>query len=385
MDDSTVGIAWCADGRHFIAKPRILGAYLGLMPNSINTNFRDHGFVIRDCPANQITAHFGNIPGPQNWKKRFYAQGEFTRTTTPKEASRINICSRRTLELIAPAEPDDVAGENTPSVPTLWSLVFSGNKSLQASVTMIIHKADGSDRWKDRIVSQVVSDWVTAFGSVCSVRMDGLVDNLLQPLQSLPRDRFRQLCANVEYLVLSGDDVSSQKTDCVEFDDYLLLMFRYGPRQCLAATVCDLTGPDLSLESFPSQSQGTAPSFRPWFHPGLNAKTAEALLRDRPRAAWMVRPSSVPNMFTVHCRMLGRLIATHIRYDGFETEERRSSVVFDNDEVKYAASWSQLLFDILELRQEDAVFAPVEPTPGRQGRRAGSTGERSSAMARRSP
>jgi hypothetical protein len=203
--------------------------------------------------------------------------------------------------------------------------------------------------------------------------MDTLLDNILKPLQSLPRDMFRQLRANVEYLLLSGDDTSSQKSDYIEFDDYLLLMFRYGPRQCLATTVCELNSPesphpfiDLSLGSSPSQSQGVAPSFRHWFHPGLNITTAEALLRNCTRTAWMVRPSSVPNMFTIHCKMLGRIIASHIRYDGLEAEERRFSIVLDNDEVRYAASWSQLLFGVLELKPEDAAFFPIEPTPRAQ-------------------
>jgi hypothetical protein len=362
-----VGIAWCSDGRHFIANPRILGGYLGLKPNSINANFRDHGFTICDCPVNQIIANFGNIPDPQNWRKRFHAEGEFTRTSTLEDANRISICGHRMMDLVAPPEPNTPV-EDAQSIQNVFSLIFSGDRRLLTSVSLIIHKADGDKRWKDQMVSRLLSDWVTAFGYVCSVPMAALLDSILQPPQSLPHDMFRQLRTNVEDLLLSRDDVLSQKTDCVEFDDYLLLMFRYGPQQCLATTVCDLTCPDpalpfvdLSLGSFSSQSEGVTPSFHHWFHPGLNMKTAEALLRNCTQTAWVVRPSSVPNKFTVHCKLLGRLIASHIRYDGLEAEER-FSIVLDNDEVKYAASLSQLLFDVLELRPEDAVFSPVEPT-----------------------
>jgi hypothetical protein len=40
------GAVWCADGIHFLVHSKILGNFLGLKSNTINTNFRDHGFKI---------------------------------------------------------------------------------------------------------------------------------------------------------------------------------------------------------------------------------------------------------------------------------------------------------------------------------------------------
>ena len=42
----TIGICWCQDGRHFLCNSKILGNFLSLKSNSINTNFREHGFTI---------------------------------------------------------------------------------------------------------------------------------------------------------------------------------------------------------------------------------------------------------------------------------------------------------------------------------------------------
>jgi hypothetical protein len=88
-------------------------------------------------------------------------------------------------------------------------------------------------------------------------------------------------------------------------------------------------------------------------------------------------------MFTIHYKMMGRLITSHIRYDGFEAEERRFSIVFDNNEVKCAASWSQLLFDVFEVKPEDTVFSPSSQLPGLKGRRVGSPEKRSRAVPKR--
>jgi hypothetical protein len=81
--------------------------------------------------------------------------------------------------------------------------------------------------------------------------------------------------------------------------------------------------------------------------------------------------------------MLGRLIASHVRYDRLEAEERRFSILLDNDEIKYTASWSQLLFEVIELRLDDAVFARVEPTPRAPRQTCWVYEGRSSAAARR--
>jgi hypothetical protein len=120
-----------------------------------------------------------------------------------------------------------------------------------------------------------ISGLITAFGSVTCITMDQLLDNVLQSLLSLPRDFYRQLRTNVEYLVLSCSDLSSQKSENVDFDDYLLLMFRYGPRARIATIMLELADP--------TQSQGTVPNFQQWFHPELTVKTAEMVLRRHTR------------------------------------------------------------------------------------------------------
>jgi hypothetical protein len=353
-----VGIAWCSDGHHFVANPKILGHHLGLRSNSVNTNFRDHGFVLCPCPVNQIIARFGNLPDPQNWKKRCHP--EFAKRSTAADANRIALSKKRNMELITISEPEFDPAPERPArcaVPPILAPALAPFPRLRHLVAALIQKVDGDDQWKTDFLTVVAQDWISLFGPVASVSVDRLLES------HVARESAPRLRANVEALVLSSNDRCSQKSERVEFDDYLLLMLRYGPRARLAGTLSDLTAAEapaleLSLDALATpQSQG-APRFQPWFHPELTVRTAEQMLRARPHAAWVLRPSSVPNMFTLHCKMLGRVMASHIRYDGLADEAY--SVMLDNDHVQRAASWSDMLFRVLELSPGDALVSNCE-------------------------
>jgi hypothetical protein len=344
-----VGVAWWPDGRHFIAHPKILGPYLSLKSNSVNTNFRDHGFALAPCAVNQIISRFGNLPDPQNWKKRVHSSGEFTRSTTAEQASRIPLCKKRTLGRVTATDSDaDDGPESACAIPSVLGLVLSGARHIQTSVTTLIQKAEGVRCWKEAVVAAVAGDWVTAFGCVPSIAVEHLLDSLLAPPPGLAPEALARVRANIGYLALAGG-----RADRVAFDDFLLLMLRYGPRARIVATMLDLAG-----------GQGRPPCFQPWFCPDMAARAAEAVLASQRRTAWIVRPSAAPNAFTLHCKMLGRIVAAHIRYDGHAHAGQALSVVLDS-EMKCAASWPELLFRELELRIEDAPVAALGPDQGR--------------------
>jgi hypothetical protein len=86
-----VGIAWCDDGRHFIANSESPSKHLCLRPDSINANFDDIGFVLRRAPLNHITASFGNLADPRHWKRRIHANGVFRKGLTAIEMACISL------------------------------------------------------------------------------------------------------------------------------------------------------------------------------------------------------------------------------------------------------------------------------------------------------
>ena len=390
----TIGICWCQDGRHFLCNSKILGNFLSLKSNSINTNFREHGFTI--CQHSQAVLKSSGLPDFQHWKKRVHPTAGFHKNTTMEEADRIGIIKGDTPEsgtkepdkdVVLPSFQDQLVlrtgtrerpvimgsvAVNAKGIPDTLMMILEHNRVVQLSVQMIMEKVQGTDLWKNQMIVTVTRDWVTAFGAVESVSIDMLLDNLLASMEVLPRETIMQLRANVEYLVGATGDVASQgRGDAVRFDDYLGLMIRYGPSYRFARTIFELAAHDmadpfldLSLNSFTclSQSQGCPPNFKSWFHPGLNARTAEMVLNKQSGSSWMVRPSSIPNMFTLQCKMLGRLIASHITYDGLADDEKLYSVRLDNNQVRYAGTWNQLLFTELELRPEDCAFHEFETT-----------------------
>lgn len=386
-DAGAIGVIWCQDGVHFLCNSKILGSFLELKSNSINTNFREHGFQI--CPYTSAQSSVSILPDVQHWKKRRHQTDGLTRQSSFIDAESIGMMKPQIPEQSSSPSSVPVPDRQIPwsshsstapppnkpvicpsravnenGIPDTLQLILEDNRPMQLSVQMIMEKSSGSESWKNRMIVTVTRDWITAFGTVISISMRLLLDHLLSSVTMLPRETYNQLASNIEYLLLAHNDTCSQRSDDVFFDNYLLLMLRYGPAHRLATSMLELAAHEmadpfidlkLSQSALPL-SQGTClPNFKPWFHPGLNTRTAALLLNQQTRSAWMIRPSSTPNMFTIHCKMVGKLIASHVRYDGLEVPDRVYSIKLDNNQVRYAATWSQLLFTELELRYEECV------------------------------
>ena len=76
-----IGIVWRKDNNHFLVNSDIFGSFLNLKPNSINTNFRDHGFVIVPLSSRLISEEFPNLGKSRNWKQRVNVISSFCSTT----------------------------------------------------------------------------------------------------------------------------------------------------------------------------------------------------------------------------------------------------------------------------------------------------------------
>lgn len=84
-----LGASWCRDGAQFICHSGIMSAFLGLKANSINTNFRDHGFEIVRSSLGELTREFPCLPANNNWKKRANHRYPFTAMSSIEEVERI--------------------------------------------------------------------------------------------------------------------------------------------------------------------------------------------------------------------------------------------------------------------------------------------------------
>ena len=64
------GAMWCKDGFHFVCNSQLLGEFLLIKPNTINTNFRSHSFVIQLSQPHSLLTEFPNMHDIKNWRKR---------------------------------------------------------------------------------------------------------------------------------------------------------------------------------------------------------------------------------------------------------------------------------------------------------------------------
>jgi hypothetical protein len=89
-----VGVIWTEDNRTFLSYSKILAQFLSVAPNSINTNFREHGFSPPEPVRPQCLATL--VPGHKccdwlHWKQRRHELGQFTAATTSREASNLDL------------------------------------------------------------------------------------------------------------------------------------------------------------------------------------------------------------------------------------------------------------------------------------------------------
>ena len=89
------GAAWCNDGTHFICNATIMANFLNLRSNSINTNFRDHGFRIDHSNLNQIKHDFPHLINIRNWKMRSNTMFAFKFSLNVEEIEKIPCTSAR--------------------------------------------------------------------------------------------------------------------------------------------------------------------------------------------------------------------------------------------------------------------------------------------------
>ena len=101
-----VGTSWCENGNYFISNSKKLGDFLSLKSNTINTNFRDHGFKIVGDNAELVKNHFSNLSDRAHWKIRFHELCKFNCDSNIDEVKNIKKISENQDEHPIPVDND---------------------------------------------------------------------------------------------------------------------------------------------------------------------------------------------------------------------------------------------------------------------------------------
>lgn len=349
-----VGAAWCANGEHFVANSSILGAFLNLKPNSINTNFRDHGFQIigrgeagRDMPA--------DTADPTHWKKRHNKEANFSVNATEQELNAINSIQDR----INDAEPGAPAQFSFIPKSTVEMLQRDGKQQLSLASTAFSLQGDASREWFYAVLDAATALWKGRIGAQSErVPSQALVQAMFRDLPLEEQER-RQLSLNFEWLVQQRDE-SSQFQDLIQFDTFVKFFLRYGSISDMLSVVMDVSYFESTrnvfqipgLNEFDSQNADAKVQFKSWFFPSSDRGTAVRWLDRQPGECWVVIPSKTPNYFTLLYKEEGKshVEALHIIHNCLSPEPgQRFAVMFNNGNFAYEPSLTAMLTNTLGL------------------------------------
>jgi hypothetical protein len=344
-DVVTVGVCWCADGIHFLCNSAILACFLDLRANSINTNFRDHGFEITRLSKVELIDEFPHLPSLNNWKKRRHRDCLFTASSTLEDVERITC-----VDILKPSQ--DVPAQTMPDE----ILRFSQQDPVVAARTLTL--------WEKicnpvDIFNYAYEDWKQIGGPNCTTDLENLTSILIRRLDS--QRGALQIKENIEALVRYNDDEDWDRGD-LRFDEYVMFCCRYGFLRGAIDVILQLTDP----------SQVGPVHFHSWFQPFLGPHSARVVLAEKSSAVWFVRLTNMPGVFALEYRIAvdgtrpAEHVVAYVKFDPLHSDQLLS--IRNGDQLITATDWQNLLYVALNLDSTLCLVSqpitPVRQTDG---------------------
>jgi hypothetical protein len=356
-----LGCGWRSDRFHFVCNAQILAAFMGLKPNSINTNMRDHGFVMDSIQTSDLLSEYGPLPDIRHWKIRQHPVHRWTVATTDAEADQIPAkdgSTRGQLELVS-AQPalllDPV------------SRLIAEREETRRDIFSIMKAAVGSDTWREQCLRKATEEWLSLSADLSPIDPSLLVHRILASANpGVGPDVRGVIEANIRFLLCAQSN-ASQMTDGVSLLDFLRFTLRFGFLERIAQSVVEVSTPGffgfqpyftLSLNSQSQSQHEVDPCFATWFVPSSDRNSTAQILHSG--VTWVVRMSSAPNCFTVEAQNADERIATHVRFDPIPMRANARFLVDVGGEDQGAESWGDLLEKVLGLELPRFQAEPVK-------------------------
>lgn len=408
------GTSWCSDGRNFISNPIILGKTLSIKPNTINANFRSHGFAIIPVKFEELSAEFPNLSDVKNWKKRINHQYNFCSTSFIDEVKQIpcrpfpslksleksffisntpcanyvaiplKIVSKPPINEHKDTKNDDVNQEIKNNIlnninnqisfqmPPETQSLLSNDNNTYFDTGILMNKISNNIEMSCFLTLSATKDWIQIVGNVSKADPNQVVEAIAANYQTLPQ--YTQLKANILYLLLSHSKLTHQPDKSLSFDQFLNFFLRYGCISKAASYINDLTVFSNNSSAFSLYSSSSsensqdsnyldsqpaslfASKFQTWFQPSFNAATSIKILENQPLKTWLLRPSSKPGRFTLHYKSSKKCVsATYIEFNPMNAlNEPPLKVMVENEGFSGALNWNSMLFDVMKLNLENS-------------------------------
>lgn len=345
----SAGIAWCDDGNRFICNSQILGNYLNLKSNSINTNFRAHHFAIENASIEDIQKLYPDLPDIKNWKVRRNTTYVFNHQTTEKDAEGIPCADKTTHSLsLSSASADTI-------IPQTLTQFIKLDKSTQTAIELDMGKLDFSTNWKTKFLSQIVEDWKLIhqfnpnpnyhFASydfkVPAIKLiQFLIHHSESPLEQWQKDVvFQNLSSYFQYSL-----TCSQSNNDISILEFLQLCLRFGMAKRIAQHIIEVSRPTSGTGDMSNIC------FAPWFIPSDNQLYATNYLSNN-HLEWGVKLSrSKPNTFSILQKTDHGFNSSHITFNPMPLNEEYLSIQVENGDKLHSSNWNTFLTTILHLK-----------------------------------
>ena len=258
-----VGGGWLSDGNYFITNSGIIAEFLGLKANSINTNFRDHGFnLVSFTDKEKIRKEFPSLTNIKFWKVRKYKTDEFNQNSTVDDVNNFQV---QTINILNPQ-----------FLPK--ELLKLNDQNLICSLCQILKSLENKeqfgfdDKWYFNFVSDLYKIWILNISSTLESDVYKVFDFLIENQENLKKEHEQQLRINLEYFLEQRDDCS-QCSDIFTFDSFLKFFIKYGCMNDYIQTVKEITYfPSIGFDSLVNCSMklNSKSMFVNWFSPFRN-------------------------------------------------------------------------------------------------------------------
>ena len=341
-----IGISWSKNANSFISNSKIIGEFLGIKSNTINTNYRSHGLISVDCSSSDISAEFGPLKDLNNWKRKKSKNYSLNKSTSENEVFQIQcIPTTKRTQQYYPFVNNTVY---QPTIPQPLSskipepaLSFVKKDSYMKSITEYeFQSLKRTEEYGRSVAEGSVSDWKHVFGD------DLYGDSFAMTLQICNKFHTNEECRstlieNIRKLLDSCKNDSSQNQK-LTYPQFLRFFMRYGSIDNAGKMIASLT--DFCSNSFVS-----------WFIPNFTEKNVNVLLNQLDNEQWFIIPSSRPGTFILYrkCEKEYNPIINmaYIFYDAVEHKKQFSMEQNVGDFIK-TDSLLDMLNDKLGIKEE---------------------------------
>jgi hypothetical protein len=356
-DAETIGLIWSTIPAVFLVNNSQLSAFLSVKINSVNTNFREHGFI-HAGPVPITASRLRELTGisfahERNWKARKQSIIPYSQQSHEAVAERIDTEARR-LYLVKKfsgtdglnSEPDKSLPEPSSSVcampgPQLSSALVPSvglgfEESLQWELKQVMLSLSHEPQTQQRILDLATEQWTVRMGRTALAETSQFLAAFIPC--SCGQNSI-SLQANCQFLLSSCTPPCRLFHGQVSFVDFLRLFLRYGNQNGVQEVLEELT-------LIPSP--GASPCFQRGFCLGFNIATAATLLRP---GEWALVEGDQCGTFSF---LSNSNVTIHV--DPSDDFHRLSFTTECGDTV-YAASLTELLA-ALQVEPEAGLHVP---------------------------